>query len=74
MALKEELLYLIFLDLHKTHDALDRSKCLEILEGYSVGPFACRLLQTYWSPLKMVAWAGGFYGAAFTGARGVMQG
>ena len=37
-ALKEEVLYVIFLDLHKKHDALDRYRCLEILEGYSVGP------------------------------------
>ena len=32
-ALREELLYMIFLDLHKVYDALDRSICLEILEG-----------------------------------------
>ena len=38
MALREEVLYMIFLDLHKAYDALDRSRCLKILEGYSVGP------------------------------------
>ena len=27
-ALKEEVLYVIFLDLHKAYDALDRSRCL----------------------------------------------
>ena len=37
-ALRGEVLYVIFLDLHKTYDALDRSRCLEILEGYGVGP------------------------------------
>ena len=46
-ALMEEVMYVIFLDLHKSHDALDRSKRLEILEGYDVGPQACRLLRTY---------------------------
>ena len=35
--LREEVLYVIFLDLHKEYDALDRSRCLEILEGYGVG-------------------------------------
>ena len=30
-ALREEVLYVIFLDLHKAYDALDRSRCLEIL-------------------------------------------
>ena len=35
---------MIFLDLHNLHDALDRYRCLEILEGYSVGLRAFRLL------------------------------
>ena len=30
-ALREEVLYVIFLDLHKAYDALDRSRCLEIM-------------------------------------------
>ena len=64
----EEFLYMIFLDLHKAYDALDRSRCLEILEGYGVGPQACRILRTYWRRLTMVARAGGYYGAAFKGA------
>ena len=29
---------MIFLDLHKAYDVLDRSGCLDILEGYGVGP------------------------------------
>ena len=37
-ALREEVLYVIFLDLHKAYDALDRSRCLDILEVYGVGP------------------------------------
>ena len=32
-ALREEVLYVIFLDLHKAYDVLDRSRCLIILEG-----------------------------------------
>ena len=32
-----EVTYIIFLELHKAYDALDRSSCLEILEGYVVG-------------------------------------
>ena len=36
-ALREEVMYVIFLDLHKAYDALDRSRCLGILEGYDVG-------------------------------------
>ena len=37
-ALREEVMYVIFLDLHKAYDALDRSWCLEVLEGYGVVP------------------------------------
>ena len=50
---------MIFLDLHKVYDALERSRCLEILEEYGVGPQARRLLQTYWRRLMMVERAGG---------------
>ena len=55
LAFREEFLYMIFLDLHKAYEALDRSRCLEILEGYAMGPLARRLLQTYWRRLTMVA-------------------
>ena len=37
-ALREEVMYVIFLELHKAYDALDRSSCLEILEGYVMVP------------------------------------
>ena len=51
--------YVIFLDLTKAYDALDRSRCLEILEGYGVVPNSRRLLNTYWRRLTMVTRAGG---------------
>ena len=72
--MREEVLYVIFLDLTKAYDALDRSRCLGILEGYGVVPGARRLLQNYWRRLTMVVRAGGYYEKAFKGARGVMQG
>ena len=50
---------MIFLDLHKAYDALDRSRCLEILEGYGIGARARNLLKQYWHRLTMVARAGG---------------
>ena len=58
-SIREEVLYVIFLDLTKAYDALDRSRCIEILEGYGVGPSARRLLTTYWRRLAMVAREGG---------------
>ena len=36
-AMREEVLYVIFLDLTKAYYALDRSRSLEILKGYRVG-------------------------------------
>ena len=66
-ALREEVLYVIFLDLHKAYDALDRYRCLKILEGYGVGPRARRLLQSYFRRLTMVAQVDGYYGTAFKG-------
>ena len=73
-ALRGGVQYMIFLDLQKAHDALDRSRCLEILEGYGVGPQACWILRTYWRRLMMMARVGGYYGAAFKGDGGVTQG
>ena len=35
--MREEVLYVIFLNLTKAYDALDRSSSLEILKGYGVG-------------------------------------
>ena len=64
---------MIFLDLHKAYDALDRYRYLDILEGYSVGPRAYWLLRTYLQRSSMVARAEGYYGEAFKGARGVTQ-
>ena len=61
-AMREEVLYVIFLDLTKAYDALDRSRSLDILEGYGVGPQARRLLQAYWGKSTMVAQTGGITG------------
>ena len=58
---------MVFLDLHKAYDALDRSRCLEILEGYGIGPWDRKLLRNYWHRLTMVARAGGYYGTYFRG-------
>ena len=53
---------------------MDRSRFLEILEGYGIGTRARKLLRNYWHRLTMVTRAGGYYGTAFLGERGVTQG
>ena len=73
-AMREEFPYVIFLGLTKAYDVLDRSRSLEILEGYGVGQRVRRLLRAYWSKFTMVARAGGYYGTGFKVDRGVTQG
>ena len=73
-AMREEVLYVIFLDLTKAYDASDRSRSLEILEGYGVELRARRLLRAYWGKSTMVARAGGYFGTGFKGEMGVTQG
>ena len=65
---------MIFLDLHKAYDALERSRCLEILEGYDVGTRARGLLQNYWKRITMVARTGGYYRTDFRGGERVDAG
>ena len=66
-AMREEVLYVVFLDLTKAYDALDRSRSLEILKGYGVGERVRRLLTVYWERKTMVARAGSYYGKGFKG-------
>ena len=73
-AMREEVLYVIFLDLTKAYDALDRSRSLDILKGYGVGERVRRMLKVYWERTTMVARAGSYYGKGFKGGRGVTQG
>ena len=72
--MREEVLYVIFLDLTKAYDDLDRSRSLEILKGYGVGERVRRLLREYWNKSMMVARAGGYYGTGFKVKRDVTQG
>ena len=46
--IKQEALYETFIDLRKAYDVMDRERCLEILEGYGVGPNILRLIERFW--------------------------
>ena len=61
--MREEVLYEIFLDLNKAYDALNRDRCLEILEGYGAVTQDRRIFREYWYRLPMVSHAGGYYRA-----------
>ena len=59
MAMREAVLFEVFLDLQKSYDALYCDRFLEILAVYWVGPRTIRILQTYWDRLTMVDRASG---------------
>ncbi len=64
----------IYLDLKKAYDALNRTRCLEILAGYGVGPIYLHLQKQFWGNAKMVCCAGGNFGEPFGAGRGITQG
>ena len=72
--MRDEVLHMISLDLHKAYDALNRSMCLDILEVYDVGSRALCLLFRYWEQLQMVTRAGGYCGEPLHREIGVTQG
>jgi hypothetical protein len=63
--------YGVFLDLKKAFDAMDRERCIMILEGYGAGPRMIRLIRGYWSDAIMVCRASGNYVTPFKAGRGV---
>ena len=74
MALREEVLKEIFLDIQKTYDDLDRNRCLEILVAYGVGPQDLCRFQHCWDRLTMLLHAWGYFGTPFKGYCRVTQG
>ena len=72
--LEQHPLFVIFIDLKKAYDAMDRERCLEILVGYGVGPNILRLIMHFWDNAVLVCRASGRYGTPFKADRGVTQG
>ena len=73
-ALQQTPFYAVFIDLRKAYDTVDRSRVLDILEGYGVGPRARTLLRSFWSQQKLVARQSGYHGEPFEATRGCTQG
>ena len=67
VSMREEVLYVIFLDMHKAYDALDRDRCMDILEGHHVGTWACHIFREYGERHQMVNCAGRYYKVYFNG-------
>ena len=72
--MREEVLYKIFLDLHKNYGTLDRGLFLEIIAAYGVGPRSIQIIWRHWDCLTMVKSIGGYFGAPFKGQRSMTQG
>jgi hypothetical protein len=66
--------YGVFLDLKKAFDAMDRERCLLLLEGHGASPNMRRLIRHFWDEATHVCRASGNYGAPFKAGRGVTQG
>mmetsp|Transcript_21821 Transcript_21821/g.47506 ORF Transcript_21821/g.47506 Transcript_21821/m.47506 type:complete len:265 (+) Transcript_21821:1172-1966(+) len=72
--IKQHSLFMIFIDLKKACDAMDRGQCKEILVGYGIGPNMIRLIMYFWDNAVLVCRASGRYGQVFRANRGVTQG
>jgi hypothetical protein len=57
--------YGVFIDLKKAFNAMDRERCLLILEGRGAGPNMHRLIRHFWDKAMNVCRASGNYGAPF---------
>ena len=45
--LDHDILFLVFLDLRKAHDTVDRKRLIQILKRYGTGPCLCGLLENF---------------------------
>lgn len=66
--------FIVFLDLKKAYDTLDRTRTMEILKAYGVGPNICHFIEQTWDNDTMIPKQAGCYGTGFTTSRGVRQG
>ena len=69
-----EPLFVVFLDLKKAYDTIDRPRSLEIFRQYGMGNNMLRLLQSFWMNQKIVPRQSGFHGEPFDCSRGQTQG
>ena len=71
---KGEVLFLVFLDLTKAYDTVDRDRLFTMLEHYGLGPRCIAVLRNAWNDSGMVPKRDGRFGKCITTTRGVRQG
>ena len=59
-SIDQDPLLLVFLDLRKAYDTVDRERLLITLKGYGAGPHLCGLLETFWDCQQVVPRQNGF--------------
>ena len=67
-------LFLVFLDLIKAYDTMDRDLLLITREGYGAGPRLCGILEALWDCQQAIPRQNGFHGPALLATRGTTQG
>ena len=72
--MREKVLHSIFIDLHKSYNALDRDICMDILVGYGLGIRTLYILWAYWDRLHMAAKSWGHCRTVFQSHLRVTQG
>ena len=67
-------LFLVFMDLWKFYNTVDRDRLLITLYGYGAGPRMCGLLENLWVFQQILPRQNGFHGPVFPATRGKTQG
>jgi Reverse transcriptase (RNA-dependent DNA polymerase) len=67
-------MYMIFLDMKKAYDSVDRERILQLLQQYGVGPNICNIIEQIWRNDKLIPKQNKFFGTPIFATRGVRQG
>ncbi len=68
--LEQHPLYVVFIDLKKAFDAMDRNTCLLLLRDYGVGPNMLWFIMQFWNQAELACRANGNFGRVFFAERG----
>ena len=69
-ASKSDPLYIVFVDLNKAYDTLDRTQASRILQDYSDGPALINFIERIWEGGTIYPKRSGYYGKSFRARQG----